>query len=164
MAALAASRLIGIDLSDALDAICSFQGLPHRMQSISNHNSIEYINDSKGTNVDAAIASISSLKKKVILLAGGQSKGGNFEQFAEAIKNKVKRAYLFGEDAKIIGNELNKFVPVVFVDNLEDAVILAKKSSSPGDVILLSPACASFDLFSNYEDRGRQFKKHIRLL
>ena len=161
LAALAASRLIGIDLSDALDAICSFQGLPHRMQSISNHNSIEYINDSKGTNVDAAIASISSLKKKVILLAGGQSKGGNFEQFAEAIKSKVKRAYLFGEDAKIIGNELNKFVPVVFVDNLEDAVILAKKSSSPGDVILLSPACASFDQFDSFIHRGKEFERIV---
>ena len=161
LAALAASRLIGIDLSDALDAICSFQGLPHRMQSISNHNSIEYINDSKGTNVDAAIASISSLKKKIILLAGGQSKGGNFEQFAEAIKNKVKRAYLFGEDAKIIGNELNKFVPVVFVDNLEDAVISAKKSSSPGDVILLSPACASFDQFDSFIHRGKEFERIV---
>jgi UDP-N-acetylmuramoylalanine--D-glutamate ligase len=131
------------------------------MQSIKNHNSIEYINDSKGTNVDAAIASISSFKKKIILLAGGQSKGGNFEQFAEAIKYKVKRAYLFGEDAKIIGDELNKYVPVIFVDNLEDAVILAKKSSLPGDIILLSPACASFDQFNSFIHRGKEFERIV---
>jgi UDP-N-acetylmuramoylalanine--D-glutamate ligase len=131
------------------------------MQSIKNHNSIEYINDSKGTNVDAAIASISSLKKKIILLAGGQSKGGNFEQFAEAIKNKVKRAYLFGEDAKIMCNELNKFVPVILVDSLEDAVISAKKSSSPGDIILLSPACASFDQFDSFTHRGEEFERIV---
>tara|TARA_Y100000766_G_scaffold267654_1_gene263043 strand:- start:786 stop:1196 length:411 start_codon:yes stop_codon:yes gene_type:complete len=127
------------------------------MQLIASKDNVDYINDSKGTNVDAAIASINSVSGKVILLAGGQSKGGDFDYFANAIKNKIKLAVLFGEDSKLIGEQIKKYNPVIYTKSLEEAFLKAKNSCTSGDTILLSPACASFDQFKSFSHRGDEF-------
>jgi UDP-N-acetylmuramoylalanine--D-glutamate ligase len=162
MAALAVSELINLDISDAMLSAKEFKGLPHRMQLVAEHNSIDFINDSKGTNVDAAMASINSIISPVILLAGGQGKGGDFKFFAESVHSKLKQIILFGEDAQIIGKEFENLVPIKYVSNLEEAISFAYKNSSTGDTILLSPACASFDQFDSYIHRGEEFTRIVK--
>ncbi len=157
LAALAVTLLLGLNESLVIDAAKRFEGLPHRMQLIASKDNVDYINDSKGTNVDAAIASINSVSAKVILLAGGQSKGGDFNYFAKATKNKIKLAVLFGEDSKLIGEQLKKYTPVIYTNTLEEAFHKAKNSCISGDTILLSPACASFDQFKSFSHRGDEF-------
>ena len=157
LAAFAVTLLLDLKESLVIDAAMRFEGLPHRMQLIASKDNVDYINDSKGTNVDAAIASINSVSGKVILLAGGQSKGGDFDYFANATKNKIKLAVLFGEDSKLIGEQIKKYNPVIYTKSLEEAFLKAKNSCTSGDTILLSPACASFDQFKSFSHRGDEF-------
>ena len=138
--ALAVTLLLGLDESLVIDALKRFEGLPHRMQLVASKGNIDYINDSKGTNVNAAIASINSVSAEVILLAGGQSKGGDFDYFAKATKNKIKLAVLFGEDSKLIGKQLKKYTSVIYKNTLEEAFHEANNLCTSGDTILLSPA------------------------
>ena len=157
LAALAVTLLLGLDESLVIDAVKRFEGLPHRMQLIASKGNVDYINDSKGTNVNAAIASINSVSAEVILLAGGQSKGGDFDYFAKATKNKIKLAVLFGEDSKLIGKQLKKYTSVIYKNTLEEAFHEANNLCTSGDTILLSPACASFDQFKSFSHRGDEF-------
>lgn len=157
LAALAVTLLLGLDESLVIDAVKRFEGLPHRMQLVASKGNVDYINDSKGTNVNAAIASINSVTAEVILLAGGQSKGGDFDYFAKATKNKIKLAVLFGEDSKLIGKQLKKYTSVIYKNTLEEAFHEANNLCTSGDTILLSPACASFDQFKSFSHRGDEF-------
>ena len=122
----------------------------------------KFINDSKGTNVGAAIASINSLDGPIILLAGGQGKGGDFKFFANSVHKKIKQIIIFGEDAKLIEAEFKDHVSSICLETLEEAVHYASEHGHDGDKVLLSPACASFDQFDSYIHRGEEFCRIVR--
>ena len=164
LAAMAVGELIGLDINPMIEAIKEFKGLPHRMEFVENYKSIEFINDSKGTNVGAAIASINSLEGPIILLAGGQGKGGDFKFFANSVHKKIKKIILFGKDSKLIEKEFKDYVSSTCVESLKDAVHYATEYGHEGDQVLLSPACASFDQFDSYIHRGEEFCRIVREL
>lgn len=158
LAAIALGDAVNIRRSAMLTALKTFPGLEHRSQWVCSHNGVDWYNDSKATNVGAAIAAITGIPAvKIVLIAGGQGKEQDFSVLREAISSKVKHVILLGQDANIIEMALSGVVPVSHVESMEQAVSEANRLSSPGDVVLLSPACASFDMFSGYEDRGEKF-------
>ena len=163
LAALALGKEANIPLSSMLAALKEFPGLPHRSQWIAEKNNIAWYNDSKATNVGAAIAAINGIDaENIILIAGGQAKGQDFSTLKDVVKNKVKHLILLGEDAKLLNSELSKYTEVSFVSDLTQAVEKANEISLSGDAVLLSPACASFDMFSGYEQRGDLFVVAVR--
>jgi UDP-N-acetylmuramoylalanine--D-glutamate ligase len=164
LAAMSIGTLMGIPKESMIDAIKEFKGLPHRMQLIASINGVQYINDSKGTNVGAAIASVNSIEGSLILIAGGQGKGGDFKFFADSIYRNLKEIILIGEDSKIIAKEFEPLISTTIVDNLDEAVYLAAENSNKGGTVLLSPACASFDQFDSYIHRGDEFCRIVREL
>jgi UDP-N-acetylmuramoylalanine--D-glutamate ligase len=164
LAAMAAGELIGLDLPPMLQVLHEYPGLPHRMQFAGHVDGVDYINDSKATNVAAAIASVRSLSGPVVLIAGGQGKGGDFDHFAQSIWDKLRAAILIGEDAKPIADALDGFAPTHRIATLSEAVAKARELAQPGDTVLLAPACASFDQFENYKVRGECFCDSVREL
>ncbi|HWK55634.1 MAG TPA: UDP-N-acetylmuramoyl-L-alanine--D-glutamate ligase [Hyphomicrobiales bacterium] len=166
LAALALGRAAGLPLEAMVQALREFPGLPHRCQWVATRNGVNWYNDSKGTNVGASVAAITGLgaSAPVILLAGGVGKGADFSGLAPALAQAGKLAILFGEDAIRIERALTGAVPVRHADDLQTAVRLADEAAVPGDVVLLSPACASFDMFRNYEHRGEMFVKAVEAL
>ncbi len=163
LAALALAREAGIPLTPSLQAIRAFAGLPHRSQWIAEKDDVAWYNDSKATNVGATIAALNGLDASgIILIAGGQGKGQDFSALKHAVEEKVKHLILLGEDAELLRKELADNTPVSLVENLQQAVSLAKEEAESGDAVLLSPACASFDMFSGYEQRGEVFIKAVR--
>ncbi len=158
LAALALGQEANIPLAAMLVALKEFSGLPHRSQWIAEKNGVSWYNDSKATNVGAAIAAINGIKaNRIILIAGGQAKGQDFSPLKEVVKNKVKHLVLLGEDAELLNNKLSDYTEVSFANDLSEAVKKANKIATAGDVVLLSPACASFDMYSGYEQRGDLF-------
>ncbi len=145
--------------------LSSFTGLPHRCAWVAEQDGIEYFNDSKGTNVGSTLAAIEGLAqptvKNIILIAGGVGKDQDFEPLADACQQSVKQAQLFGRDAALIAERLDKVCDVTVVETLEQALIQARKTATAGDVILFSPACASFDQFANYVKRGEVFEQLV---
>ena len=135
------------------------KGLNTVLNLSGNLEGADYINDSKGTNVDAVEKSLESFSRPVILIAGGRDKDGDFSLLSSLIKSRVKKLVLIGEARDKIKEFLGGLTETVFADNLKEAVMISRKSASKGDVVLLSPACASFDMFRDYKDRGEQFKK-----
>ena len=164
LAAMSIGTLIGIPIESMIRAVKEFRGLPHRMQLIASINGVRYINDSKGTNVGASIASVNSIKGSLILIAGGQGKGGEFKFFADSVHKNLKEIVLFGEDSQLIANEFDPLMPTTIVNNLDEAVNFATANSNQGDTVLLSPACASFDQFDSYIHRGDEFCRIVREL
>jgi UDP-N-acetylmuramoylalanine--D-glutamate ligase len=161
IAALAAGELIGLDLSAMLQVLVEFPGLAHRMQPVANIGGVEYINDSKATNVGAAVASIESVDGIIVLIAGGESKGGDFHKLAEALGDKLRAAVLIGEDADEIADALADLAPVHIAEEIDEAVIRAADLAETGDTVLLAPACASFDQFADYRARGDAFSTAV---
>lgn len=157
LAALAAGDLLGLDLAAMLKVLREFPGLPHRMQFAGRNNDAVFINDSKATNVAAAIASVNSIDGKVVLIAGGQGKGGDFVALADAVHTKLRAAVLIGEDAAAIEDAFAGRVQLQHATGMDDAVQKAAELASAGDSVLLAPACASFDQFPNYQERGVAF-------
>ena len=159
LAALALGHAAGLSMENMLATLKEFPGLSHRCQWVAEKKGVNWYNDSKGTNVGACIAAVNGLggKGKIILLAGGQGKGADFSPLKQSLSAYGQLAILFGEDAGLIDEALNGAVMTVTVASLEDAVRLADEKANSGDVVLLSPACASFDMFSNYEERGDAF-------
>jgi len=159
LAALALGHAVNISMDTMLATLKTFPGLPHRCQWIAERNGVSWYNDSKGTNVGACIAAIKGLggQGKIILLAGGQGKGADFSGLSEPLSAFARLAILFGEDAALIDEAVKNAVMTITVSSLEDAVRLADSKADAGDVVLLSPACASFDMFKNYEERGEVF-------
>jgi UDP-N-acetylmuramoylalanine--D-glutamate ligase len=145
-----------------LQVLNEFPGLPHRMQFVRERNGVNYINDSKATNVGAAAASIDSIPGLVLLIAGGDGKGGDFETFAKAVCAKLRAAILIGRDAPKLANAFDQLAPVVMAGNMSTAVSKAAALARPGDTVLLAPACASFDQYSNYQQRGDDFAAIVR--
>ena len=157
LAALAAGELMGLQLSAMLQVLPEFPGLAHRMQLVACKGGVEYINDSKATNVGAAVASIESIDGTVVLVAGGEGKGGDFADLAKALSGRLRAALLIGEDADQIADALADLAPVHVVEDINEAVTQAAGFSESGDTVLLAPACASLDQFPNYEARGDAF-------
>ncbi len=164
LAALAAGELLGLSQAAMLQVLVEFPGLPHRMQFVQRVAGVDYINDSKATNVAAAIAAINSVDGMLVLLAGGDGKGGDFSALAEAVEGKLRAAVLIGADAEKIAHALDTVMPVRFAENMSAAVSMAAACADPGDTVLLAPACASFDQFRNYMQRGDSFCEAVGAL
>jgi len=158
LAALALADAAGIDRSAALRALVEFKGLPHRCEWVADIAGVTWINDSKGTNVGATLAALQGLSGPLVWLGGGQGKGQDFAALRAPLQQKARSAILFGADAARIETELGRAINTARVDDLGNAVQLARRVAQAGDRVLLSPACASLDQFRNYEDRGAQFR------
>ena len=163
LAALALTDLYIKDWDKVLQAVKNFTGLPHRCELVLERNNIQWIDDSKGTNVGATAAAINSIERPIVLLLGGIYKGGDIGVLIRAAKGKVKTVIAFGRDKNIFLEAFN-ITNSYKADTLADAVKIAAKNSQAGDAVLLSPACASFDMFANYQDRGRVFQELIKTL
>lgn len=161
LAALALGSAAGMPQTLMLDALRNFGGLPHRCQWLANINGVDWVNDSKGTNVGAMQASLEGLPGPIVLLAGGQAKGADFTPVGPVLARKGRLALLFGADAPLIAQAIQAYLPVTRVADLQAAVSAAAQAAQPGDTVLLSPGCASFDMFENYQDRGQQFSTAV---
>jgi UDP-N-acetylmuramoylalanine--D-glutamate ligase len=161
MAASAMALLAGCPVGAVIDALREFPGLEHRLEFVRELNGVSYFNDSKGTNVGAVIKSLESFSAPVILIAGGRDKAGDFTVLRHLIKERVKAAVLIGEAAEKMRKAFGDITETIMAVDFRDAVEAAQRVAEKGDVVLLSPACASFDMFLNFQDRGRQFKKLV---
>lgn len=164
LAALAVGEAMGLPLERRLAVLRRFSGLPHRMQVVAERDGVQWINDSKGTNVGAASAAVGGLNVagRVVLIAGGIGKGADFTQLRPVLEGKVRAALLLGQDALQIQQAIGDLVPVTLVGDMDEAVGRARDLARPGDAVLLSPACASFDMFKDYEARGDAFAEAVR--
>lgn len=156
--ALAITAQFGVEIDEAMQKIATFSAPPHRLEFVLERNGIAYYNDSKGTNVDAVLYAVRELERPIVLLAGGQAKGACFTSWQKPFRGKVKRVIAFGEAAGQLESELES---VTRVASLEEAVEVARSAAEKGDAILLSPGCASFDMFKNFEHRGEVFKQLV---
>jgi UDP-N-acetylmuramoylalanine--D-glutamate ligase len=168
LAALALGKAVNLPMSGMLQALRDFKGLAHRCQWTAEINGVDWYNDSKGTNVHSTLAAInglgSSIKGKLILIAGGLGKGADFSLLGDAVLKHVRCVVLIGKDAAKIAAGLNKSSKIIYADSMEQAISVASKNAESGDAVLLSPACASFDMFKNFEHRGDEFMRLVRLL
>jgi UDP-N-acetylmuramoylalanine--D-glutamate ligase len=163
MAAGLAASIVGIRKTKIREAVQSFESLEHRMEFVVAIRGVDFINDSKATNVNSTWYALESMRKPTILILGGVDKGNDYRMLLDLVKEKVKAIVCLGVDnTKIHEAFKNDVQTIVDTSSAEEAVNAAFNIASPGDVVLLSPACASFDLFNNYEDRGDQFKKAVR--
>ncbi len=160
-ACLKAAEAYRLSSRKVLRVLKEFQGIEHRLEKISSNDGRVYINDSKSTNISSLKWALQEMEKSVVLIMGGKNKGGNFREITDLLKNKTKHIILFGEAAKEIQTAVSSFEQVTMAASLREAIESAARFSAAGDTILFSPACASFDMFQNYEDRGRQFKKLV---
>lgn len=161
LAAAAVARSLGVEAEVIGAALKSFPGLPHRLEYLGEVGGIAFYNDSKSTNPASAAAALQAFSRPVIWLAGGSDKGLDFTPLASILPGPVKRAILLGESREKLGRAIPAIVPRQFAANLAAAVDEAFRAAAPGESILLSPGCASFDMFENYRDRGDQFKKLV---
>lgn len=162
LAALALGRAVGLPEDVMLETLRNFSGLPHRCQLVARCRGVEFINDSKATNVgatEAALTGLAQAQPNIVLIAGGDGKGADFQPLVASLRRSVKAVALIGKDADKLAEAFSPWVPVVRCASLELAVQKAEEFSVPGDIVLLSPACASLDMFRNYEDRGEQFAR-----
>jgi UDP-N-acetylmuramoylalanine--D-glutamate ligase len=164
LAALAMAEAIGLEPAGLLEALAAFPGLPHRAEWIAEHGGVTWINDSKGTNVGAAVAAILGMDGPVVLIAGGDGKGADFRPLADAARGRVRAAVLLGRDAGQLERALAGVCPTVRVADIEAAVGEAARRAEPGDTVLLSPACASTDMYRDYTERGARFAAAARAL
>ncbi|MCD6153230.1 MAG: UDP-N-acetylmuramoyl-L-alanine--D-glutamate ligase [Syntrophobacterales bacterium] len=162
MAAILVSRSVGCPRNKIIDALADFEGIPHRMEFVGVKNGVKFYNDSKGTNVDAVARALEIFPRPVILLLGGRDKGGDFTVLSGLILEKVRELIFFGEAGKQINSLVGGIVTTKITKNLKEAVTMAWNDSVSGDVVLLSPGCASFDEFASYEARGNFFKDFVR--
>jgi len=165
MAASLASMLVGVRKEAIKQSIQTFQGVPHRLEKVLKINHVEYINDSKATNVNATYYALDGIKKPMVWIVGGVDKGNDYAELMPMVREKVKGIICLGMDnSKLLETFGTVVEPMVETTSMDEAVKIAYKIATRGDAVLLSPACASFDLFDNYEDRGDQFKAAIRKL
>ena len=165
MAASIAATTLGIRKEKIREAVSNFHNLEHRMEFVATVRGVDFINDSKATNVNSTWYALESMQKKTVLVIGGVDKGNDYSLIADLVKEKVKAIVCMGTDNNKIVEFFKGMVPVIIVtDSAKKAVTESFKLAEKGEVVLLSPACASFDLFKNYEDRGRQFKDAVKEL
>jgi UDP-N-acetylmuramoylalanine--D-glutamate ligase len=164
MAATTYAVLCGCPLDAIRRVLTTFPGLEHALEIVRERRGVRFVNDSKGTNVDATLKALESIDQPIWLIAGGRDKGGDFSRLTRAISRRVTRVILIGEAAPLLRLAWAGAATITDAATLRDAVDLAAQEASPGDVVLLSPACASFDMFADYQDRGRQFKALVHAL
>jgi UDP-N-acetylmuramoylalanine--D-glutamate ligase len=164
MAALTTARIFGCS-KKAIEAVLGrFEGLEHRLEFVREIEGIRFYNDSKGTNVGSVVKSLQSFSEPIILIAGGKDKKGDLTPLRELIQSRVKRLILIGEAKERMGRELGGLTDMVMARNLEEAVTFAYQAAKRGEVVLLSPACSSFDMFKDYKERGKVFKEAVHRL
>ena len=165
MAAGIVSRVLEIRKDAIRECLSDFQNIEHRLESVGKVHGIEFINDSKGTTVNSAWYALESVQGSIIWIAGGQDKGNDYNMINDLVKQKVKAIVCLGKDNSKIKKAFKEIVPtIVETKSAKEAVAISYALGKKGDTVLLSPACASFDLFVDYEDRGRQFKEAVRSL
>lgn len=164
LASMAITSTYGVQSSTLTSVISEFRGVEHRIEYVASVRGVAFFNDSKATNVDSAIKAVDSFEHNVILILGGRDKGAPYDPLIRAMRGKIKHVLLIGEASERIASAIDNKFPVTQMPSLEDAVRKGAAIGEPGDVVLLSPACASFDMFDNYEHRGRAFKKAVQEL
>lgn len=164
MASSLVGHVLGIPASSIKKSIRGFPGLEHRLEKVLDLGGVVFYNDSKATNVDASLKSIQSFPSPIVLLLGGRDKGGNFDRLRNPVKQRVKTIILIGEAADKIAKSLNGTVPIRRASDLKEAVHLAYSAAVPRGTVLLAPGCTSFDMFKNFEERGKNFKKEVYAL
>ncbi len=161
LASAMASYLVGVDPESMTETISKFTALPHRFEQVDTVKGVRFIDDSKATNVDSVIKALDSCASRVVLIAGGRDKGSDYRPLANSVRRKVKELVLLGEAKEKIAKALEKTKPISFTSSLDEAVKVAYEKASKGDIVLLSPICASFDMFKSYKERGNAFRQAI---
>ena len=166
MAGIAVGYHMGIPMEIIVKTLKTFKGVAHRIEFVKEVNGVTYYNDSKGTNPDAAIKGIQAMNRRTVLIGGGYDKGVAFDDWIKAFDGKVKKLVLLGQTAQMIADTAAKygFTDVVFANDLKEAVSMCAGYAEPGEAVLLSPACASWGMFDNYEQRGDMFKEYVNEL
>jgi UDP-N-acetylmuramoylalanine--D-glutamate ligase len=165
MAATSVARLMQIRKATIRESLSDFQGVEHRLEKVLKIQNVQYINDSKATNVNATFFALDSMNTPTVWIVGGVDKGNDYNELMSLVREKVKAIICLGVDNKKIIDAFGNVVDMMIeVTNMNDAVRMSQRLTEKGDTVLLSPACASFDLFENYEDRGRQFKQAVKSL
>ena len=165
MASAMAAQLLSVRRDFIKESLSNFEGAEHRLENVAKVNDVEYINDSKATNVNATFYALECMDKTTIWIVGGVDKGNDYNDLLPLVREKVKAIVCLGLDNDKIKNTFGNVVDIIVeTAGAEEAVKVSHKLAERGETVLLSPACASFDLFENYEDRGRQFKKAVRNL
>ena len=164
MGAVLITKAIGVPNDVIRRQVLSFTAVPHRMEFVCSKDGVDYYNDSKGTNPDSTVKALEIMTKPTVLIEGGFDKGSDYTEMVQLFKGRVKYLILMGETAKAIAACTDKICPVPysFVSSMEEAVALAEAKAEPGDTVLLSPACASWDMYPNFEIRGEHFKNLVR--
>jgi UDP-N-acetylmuramoylalanine--D-glutamate ligase len=162
LASLAMCEALGLSRTACLQALRDFPGLPHRSQWVADISGVRFVDDSKGTNVGATLAAVAGMPGSLIVIAGGQGKGQDFKPLAQAFRGKVRHVVLLGQDAKLLDSALQGVATTQFAKDMDDAVKLAADAARPNETVLLSPACASLDMFRDYGHRGDVFAAAVR--
>ena len=161
LAALALGYAAGLDLKAMCEALKRFKGLPHRMQKVAQIKGVNWVNDSKATNIGAALAALQGYQNKVVFLAGGDAKGADMKELEPVVAAKCKSVVVMGKDAELIRQAVESCVPVFSAANMREAVAIAAQQALAGETVLLSPACASLDQYKSYADRGNKFTEAV---
>jgi UDP-N-acetylmuramoylalanine--D-glutamate ligase len=165
MCAVLALKNVGLSYEQILTGLKSFHNAPHRLELVATIDGVEYVNDSKATNVDSVFYALGSFEKPIVLIMGGVDKGNDYSQIDELVRQKAKALICLGKDNSKLKDYFNDKIDLILeTQDIKEALLLGKGIASNGDVVLLSPACASFDLFKNYEDRGTQFREAVNQL
>lgn len=163
LAAVAAAKSLGVATISLTHTLKTFKGVAHRLEFVAEINGVRYINDSKGTNPDASIKALEAYPEKVVLIAGGKNKGSDFGFFAEKVKERARVLVVLGQSAGAIADAAGSrgFENILYANDFKEAVLLAHRAARPGEIVLLSPACASWDMFKSFEERGDLFKELV---
>ena len=166
MAAVAMAYYDGVSMDSIRKSICEFTAVAHRIEYVTEKNGVVYYNDSKGTNPDAAIKGIQAMNRPTLLIGGGYDKQSSYDEWIEAFDGKVRYLVLIGQTKEKIkaAAEKHGFHDIILCEDLKEAVKVCAEKTQPGDAVLLSPACASWGQFDNYEQRGDMFKEYVRNL
>jgi UDP-N-acetylmuramoylalanine--D-glutamate ligase len=162
LASLAMADALGLDRQRCVQTLREFPGLAHRSQWVADISGVRYVDDSKGTNVGATLAAVAGMPGSLIVIAGGQGKGQDFAPLAPAFRGKVRHVVLLGQDAKLLAAALQGVATMQFARDMQEAVAMAASVAQPGETVLLSPACASLDMFRDYAHRGDVFAAAVR--
>jgi UDP-N-acetylmuramoylalanine--D-glutamate ligase len=164
MAGVLVGQLLGVDAASIQATLKTFEGVEHRLEFVRRFNNVSYYNDSKATNVDSVWYALQSFKEPIVLFLGGRDKGNDYSRLTELVRRQVKAIVAIGESAETVEQSFKGTTVVTKAASMDEAVGIARFLAQPGDVVLLSPACASFDWFKNYEHRGEVFKQLVNKL
>jgi UDP-N-acetylmuramoylalanine--D-glutamate ligase len=164
LAVVCMARAVGLSADRMVPGLRDFQGVPHRLEEIRSLDGVLYVNDSKSTNIDSLRVALEAQSRPVVLIAGGRAKRGDYSQLADLVGSRVKLAVLMGEGARILKEAWERVTSVRTTERLDGALKAARKAAKPGDVVLLSPGCASFDQYRDFEERGEHFRTLVEEL